>query len=167
MELLMADQPSRAQSPDRSSHFWEVADQLAVDEAAVKSWLPPRRKAAVSHAAAMPTVSQPDTSHPAMHVNLDACITCNLCVRACREVQSNDVIGMAQRGAAATVVFDFADSMGQSTCVGCGECVQACPTGALMPATVVNTAGQGDSQSQRQVDSVPLLRGGLPADVPY
>nr|WP_289094851.1 formate dehydrogenase subunit alpha [uncultured Halomonas sp.] len=154
LELLMADQPSRAQSPDRSSHFWEVADQLAVDEAAVKSWLPPRRKAAVSHAAAMPTVSQPDTSHPAMHVNLDACITCNLCVRACREVQSNDVIGMAQRGAAATVVFDFADSMGQSTCVGCGECVQACPTGALMPATVVNTAGQGDSQSQRQVDSV-------------
>ena len=102
----------------------------------------------------MPTVSQPDTSHPAMHVNLDACITCNLCVRACREVQSNDVIGMAQRGAAATVVFDFADSMGQSTCVGCGECVQACPTGALMPATVVNAAGQGDSQSQRQVDSV-------------
>ena len=89
-----------------------------------------------------------------MHVNLDACITCNLCVRACREVQSNDVIGMAQRGAAATVVFDFADSMGQSTCVGCGECVQACPTGALMPATVVNAAGQGDSQSQRQVDSV-------------
>ena len=154
LELLMADQPSRAQSPDRSSHFWEVADQLAVDEAAVKSWLPPRRKAAVSHAAAMPTVSQPDTSHPAMHVNLDACITCNLCVRACREVQSNDVIGMAQRGAAATVVFDFADSMGQSTCVGCGECVQACPTGALMPATVVNAAGQGDSQSQRQVDSV-------------
>ncbi|HBK37149.1 MAG TPA: hypothetical protein DDZ35_10070, partial [Halomonas sp.] len=39
LELLMADQPSRAQSPDRSSHFWEVADQLAVDEAAVKSWL--------------------------------------------------------------------------------------------------------------------------------
>ena len=154
LELLMADQPSRAQSPDRSSHFWEVADQLAVDEAAVKSWLPPRRKAAVNHAAAAPKVSQPDTSHPAMHVNLDACITCNLCVRACREVQSNDVIGMAQRGAAATVVFDFADSMGQSTCVGCGECVQACPTGALMPATVVNTAGQGDSQSQRQVDSV-------------
>lgn len=154
LELLMADQPSRAQSPDRSSHFWEVADQLAVDEAAVKSWLPPRRKAAVNHAAAAPKVSQPDTSHPAMHVNLDACITCNLCVRACREVQSNDVIGMAQRGAAATVVFDFADSMGQSTCVGCGECVQACPTGALMPATVVNAQGQGDSQSQRQVDSV-------------
>ena len=154
LELLMADQPSRAQSPDRSSHFWEVADQLAVDEAAVKSWLPARRSVAVSHAAAAPKVSQPDTSHPAMHVNLDACITCNLCVRACREVQSNDVIGMAQRGAAATVVFDFADPMGQSTCVGCGECVQACPTGALMPATVVNAQGQGDSQSQRQVDSV-------------
>ncbi|WP_422102355.1 formate dehydrogenase subunit alpha [Vreelandella sp.] len=154
LELLMADQPSRAQSPDRSSHFWAIAEQLAVDETVVKAWLPPRREVPVSHAAKASQVSQPDTSHPAMHVNLDACITCSLCVRACREVQSNDVIGLAQRGAAATVVFDFADPMGGSTCVGCGECVQACPTGALMPATVVNAEGQGDSQSQRQVDSV-------------
>ena len=65
-----------------------------------------------------------------MHVNLDACITCNLCVRACREVQVNDVIGMAARGARSKIVFDFDDPMGESTCVACGECVQACPTGA-------------------------------------
>lgn len=154
LELLMADQPSRAESPDRSSHFWAMADQLAVNENVVKNWLPPRRHASVSHAAATPTLAQPDTSHPAMHVNLEACITCSLCVRACREVQSNDVIGLAQRGAATAVVFDFSDPMGDSTCVGCGECVQACPTGALMPATLVDAAGRGDSSSQRQVDSV-------------
>ena len=77
----------------------------------------------------------PDLSHPAMAVNLDACIQCNLCVRACREVQVNDVIGMAGRGHLEKIVFDFDDPMGVSTCVACGECVQACPTGALMPST--------------------------------
>ena len=82
----------------------------------------------------------PDRSHPAMAVNLDACIHCNLCVRACREVQVNDVIGMAGRGHGEKIVFDFDDPMGASTCVACGECVQACPTGALMPATLVDEA---------------------------
>lgn len=76
----------------------------------------------------------PDFSHPGMEVRLDACIQCTRCVRACREVQVNDVIGYAGRGATAKIVFDFDDPMGESTCVGCGECVQACPTGALLPA---------------------------------
>jgi formate dehydrogenase major subunit len=77
-----------------------------------------------------------DDSHPAMAVNLDACIACGLCVRACREVQGNDVIGMGYRGEQARPVFDFAAAMGESSCVGCGECVQACPTGALLEATI-------------------------------
>src|SRR5213075_1364248 len=75
-----------------------------------------------------------DISHPAMAVNLDACIQCTRCVRACREEQVNDVIGYAFRGHDSKIVFDFDDPMGASTCVACGECVQACPTGALMPA---------------------------------
>jgi formate dehydrogenase major subunit len=76
----------------------------------------------------------PDFSHPAMSVNLDACIQCTRCVRACREEQVNDVIGYANRGHHSKIVFDFDDPMGESTCVACGECVQACPTGALAPA---------------------------------
>jgi formate dehydrogenase major subunit len=83
----------------------------------------------------------PDASHRAMRVNLDACIHCNLCVRACREVQVNDVIGLAYRGIGSKIVFDFDDAMGESTCVACGECVQACPTGALMEASLVDEAG--------------------------
>ncbi len=75
-----------------------------------------------------------DLSHPAIAVNLDACIQCTRCVRACREVQVNDVIGFAYRGDHSAPVFDLDDPMGASTCVACGECVQACPTGALMPA---------------------------------
>jgi formate dehydrogenase major subunit len=75
-----------------------------------------------------------DTSHPAITVNLDACIQCTRCLRACRDEQVNDVIGLAFRGDHAKIVFDMNDAMGASTCVACGECVQACPTGALMPA---------------------------------
>src|SRR5262249_59650974 len=75
-----------------------------------------------------------DLSHPAMAVNLDACIQCNRCVRACRELQVNDVIGYAFRGGHSKIVFDLDDPMGDSTCVACGECVQSCPTGPLMPA---------------------------------
>jgi len=75
-----------------------------------------------------------DLSHPAIAVNLDACIQCTRCLRACRDEQVNDVIGLALRGAEVKIVFDMDDAMGESTCVACGECVQACPTGALMPA---------------------------------
>ena len=75
-----------------------------------------------------------DLSHPAIAVNLDACIQCTRCVRACRDEQANDVIGLAGRGAQARIVFDMEDALGDSTCVACGECVQACPTGALSPA---------------------------------
>jgi formate dehydrogenase major subunit len=69
-------------------------------------------------------------------------------------VQVNDVIGMARRGARSKIVFDFDDPMGASTCVACGECVQACPTGALLPASVVAKDGKGRLKADRTVDSV-------------
>jgi formate dehydrogenase major subunit len=92
---------------------------------------------------------QVDVSHPAMAVNLDACIQCTRCVRACREAQVNDVIGYAHRGAQSEIVFDLHVPMGDSTCVACGECVQACPTGALMPKTLI-----GAQAVDKKVDSV-------------
>ncbi|NNJ78299.1 MAG: molybdopterin-dependent oxidoreductase, partial [Xanthomonadales bacterium] len=98
-----------------------------------------------------PGRSQPaaDLSHPAISVNLDACIQCTRCLRACREEQGNDVIGYAGRGGLARIVFDLEDAMGDSSCVACGECVQACPTGALMPAN-----GVGLRPVDKQVNSV-------------
>ncbi len=133
MELLLADQPERAEAHDRGSHLWDMADLTGVSDSRF-----PRLEEA--------RIPLLDDSHVAMKVNLDACIQCNLCVRACREVQVNDVIGMADRGHDAFPVFDMDDPMGESTCVACGECVQACPTGALMPATVVDAAQYGDSR---------------------
>ena len=131
VELLAADQPQEAH--DASSHFLTMMAENHVES----SRFPSR---------AIETVPLLDDSHVAMRVNLDACIHCNLCVRACREVQVNDVIGMSGRGNQAKIVFDMDDPMGQSTCVACGECVQACPTGALMPASAVDDAQMGDSK---------------------
>jgi len=140
LELLAADQPPRESSHDPDSEFWKTWSRH--DMAAGRF---PKRDA-----------PEPDRSHPAMAVNLDACIQCNLCVRACREVQVNDVIGMAGRGHGEKIVFDFDDPMGDSTCVACGECVQACPTGALMPATLVNQDNVRTPEHfpDRSVDSV-------------
>ncbi len=141
-ELLVSDQPVRDKAHDKSSHFWDMADLNGVSE----SRFPAIEKTRV------PLL---DDSHVAMKVNLDACIHCNLCVRACREVQVNDVIGMAGRGHDAQIVFDQNDPMGASSCVACGECVQACPTGALMPATVLDADQVGDSKDyDTEVDSV-------------
>ncbi len=138
IELLLSDQPEKAVAHDAKSKFWHWADELQVGS----SRFPGR------------PLPEADTSHSAMHVALDACINCNLCVRACREVQVNDVIGMAYRGHHSKIVFDIDDPMGVSTCVACGECVQACPTGALMPSTLIDEKGVGFNDELKEVDSV-------------
>ncbi|MGR9105913.1 MAG: formate dehydrogenase subunit alpha [Gammaproteobacteria bacterium] len=133
LELLLADMPGQGKSPytqDSELDFW--ARHLGVGQ--------PR----------FPGRHQPsaDLSHPAIAVNMDACIQCTRCLRACREEQVNDVIGLAFRGAHAEIIFDIGDPMGASSCVACGECVQACPTGALMPS-----AGVGLETVEKKVDS--------------
>src|SRR6202521_6000901 len=131
LELLKSDMPENAYKPDSELDYW--VDKMAVGK--------PRFAPRLSPGA--------DLSHPAIAVNLDACIQCTRCVRACREEQVNDVIGYAFRGHHSEIVFDLGDPMGASTCVACGECVQACPTGALMPAR-----GVGLIKPDKTVDSV-------------
>ncbi len=126
LELLLADAPARPHRADSELSYW--ANALGV----TRSRFAPRHQPA------------PDFSHPAIEVRLDACIQCTRCVRACREVQVNDVIGYAGRGAHARIVFDLEDPMGASSCVACGECVQACPTGALRPALPAWAAAAGN-----------------------
>ena len=143
VELLLADAPEADRREDSELRHWARALGVAASRFA------PRDQPA------------PDFSHPAIAVQLDACIQCGRCVRACREEQVNDVIGYAWRGQHAKIVFDCDDPMGASSCVGCGECVQACPTGALMPRLLgAGAAPDGDAArvapraAQRRVDSL-------------
>ncbi len=119
LELLKSDMPEQGKSPyklDSELDYW--AGKLEVGQPRFESRQQP----------------EADLSHAAIAVNMDACIQCTRCLRACREEQMNDVIGYAKRGSHSEIVFDIADPMAASSCVACGECVQACPTGALMPS---------------------------------
>ena len=131
LELLLSDMPQERHTRASELDHWAAKLQVG------KSRFAPRHQ---------PTA---DLSHFGMAVNLDSCIQCTRCVRACREEQVNDVIGYAFRGEHSKIVFDLDDPMGDSSCVACGECVQACPTGALMPARAA-----GMVKPDKQVHSV-------------
>jgi len=131
LELLQSDMPETAYTRHNEVDAW--AGKLGVGKPRFAARARPPQ----------------DTSHAAIAVNLDACIQCTRCLRACRDEQANDVIGLALRGDGAKIVFDMDDALGASTCVACGECVQACPTGALAPAR-----GAAMAVPEKQVASV-------------
>ncbi|MFK5980585.1 MAG: molybdopterin-dependent oxidoreductase, partial [Rhizobiaceae bacterium] len=145
-EMLISDMKPAEEGPDNQSDFWVWARDMGVsnenrfgskfDDGHIDRGF--------------------DITNPAIAVNLDACIACGACVRACREVQVNDVIGMGGRGSHAAPTFDLHDPMGLSTCVSCGECVQACPTGALFEKTLMDKAGKTRviEEFDKEVDSV-------------
>ena len=118
-ELLMSDQP------DEDPKETTTGDNLLLALA---------RRYDTGHAERLPQARGrgEDHSNPVISVNHDACILCDRCVRACDDIQGNDVIGRTGKGYETRIAFDLDDPMGESTCVTCGECVAACPTGALV-----------------------------------
>jgi formate dehydrogenase major subunit len=148
VEMLLSDTPVTPHDPDSELVFW--ADRLGIST----TRFPQRQQPA------------PDFSHAGIEVRLDACIQCTRCVRACREVQVNDVIGYAFRGHDARIVFDFDDPLGESTCVACGECVQACPTGALLPSLPAVVAAElMHTQARPAADHGPVVAANAEGDV--
>ncbi len=120
-ELLLSDQLPREQDPKDTTtadnKLLELADRYGV--ARETTDLP------------LGTGRGQDLSNPVIAMDHDSCILCDRCVRACDDLQGNDVIGRSGKGYATRIAFDLNDPMGASSCVTCGECVQACPTGAL------------------------------------
>ncbi|MBA2530300.1 MAG: formate dehydrogenase subunit alpha [Euzebyales bacterium] len=142
-ELLVADQPP----PERDPKQTTTGDNALLALAERYGVLPSGRGAAGYVDAAdgdgrmgLPIASGrgTDLSNPVIAVDHDACILCDRCVRACDDVQGNDVIGRSGKGYTTRIAFDLNDPMGSSSCVTCGECVAACPTGALVNKPVNN-----------------------------
>ena len=121
-ELLLADQPpqSRREQTTGDDALYTLARNLDIEGF---PW-PDGGNESVA------TRGQ-DHSSPVIAVDHQACILCDRCVRACDDIQHNDVITRTGKGHAVRIGFDLDVPMAKSSCVSCGECVAVCPTGAL------------------------------------
>ena len=153
VELLEAGQPKAddRRKPAEQDELARLSVQLRSD---------PSRFAATCSNPTMP----PDLSSPVIAVDLNACILCDRCIRACDDVQVNDVIGRTGKGCETGIAFDNGLPLGGSSCVSCGECVATCPTGALTDKRLVDAAANGSDSKAIGSDAAPNRADSLEAD---
>ena len=88
-----------------------------------------------------------DNSHPLFSYDPNKCVLCGRCVWACREQLVIGILGFAHRGFQRLVTTFASDPLGDSRCQECGECVRACPVGALAFKNGVSIEGRSMASS--------------------
>jgi len=147
VELLLADHPIPCEKHKESGdcELELLGEQFGVD---------------TIRFARRPVTNGKDHSHLNIAVDHNACIMCDRCIRACTDVRHNDVIGRKGKGYFAAISFDNDLSMGESSCVSCGECLISCPTGALTNKGFPHARlDRGDAVSAERLVQLPIFEG--------
>jgi len=127
VELAIADHPTDCLTCFKSDEceLLSVARYLGVESQSINRL---RRPA---------TVKPLDTSNPAFDFDPNKCILCGKCIRVCDEIQGLGAIDFAERGYRTRISTFAGKPWADSICQTCGECVERCPTGALIPKNLV------------------------------
>ena len=117
-QLLLADHPLDCLTCGQCGNcsLQQVVEHLGIRQRVLR---PMRREAKV------------DDSNPCFAIDMNKCILCGLCVRACDEIQHLGAIDLVRRGYNSAVEPFGGGPIVSSICESCGECVERCPTGAL------------------------------------
>jgi len=120
VELVLTDHPMECGTCEVNNNceLQDVANDLGITDHRYNS---PKQHKGITK----------DTSHDYMRMNLDNCINCGRCVRACDEIQGSFVLTMSGRGFESKITTDNDALFGDSSCVSCGACAHTCPTDAI------------------------------------
>jgi len=154
VELLLVNHfEDYNQSADGNTQceFLRVADHVGINETRLRQL---RRTAKT-----LPI----DDSSPAIIRDPNKCIQCGKCIRVCSEIQSVGAIDFANRGGETQVSTFLNSGLSSVECTNCGQCILACPTGALREKTAVDEvrAAISDPQKFVVVQTAPAVRASI------
>jgi formate dehydrogenase major subunit len=87
-----------------------------------------------------------DSQHEYLVIDHNRCILCGRCIRTCDQIVGVHTLDFGYRGWKDVVVADLNQPLGKSTCISCGACFQACPTGAIFSKKSAYKGKRPDSQ---------------------